>query len=207
MEENQSASSVREGWNFLQDIDCESLSSDIVLELHAILTDRDSSKGAGKLRDSNAVHVSSDGPRHLHFLPPPHLIPSTLHAILKKFTCYMKKRQFFEDKKSPEYINFICRCAAQLLYDLVTLHPFVHCSRTVAILLAYYTLALISPVPVELRDSDGQLYNKERFVTLIAHSQAKEDGKPISVATMLLNSFWLSIKHSQKDKRMSVVVE
>ena len=156
------ANGVRDGWDYLQSLDSDDLSLEKVLNLHAILTCHDPLKSSGKLRESEAVHI--DGSTGLtHWLPPPHLIPSYLKTSLKKFAVYVRRGSQLGNKRS---LNYTCRCASQLMYDILTLHPFECGSRSVAVLLASHAVRHVTS-PLVLRDEGGEMLTKKRLVEIV----------------------------------------
>ena len=175
------ANGVRDGWDYLQSLDSDDLSLEKVLNLHAILTCHDPLKSSGKLRESEAVHI--DGSTGLtHWLPPPHLIPSYLKTSLKKFAVYVRRGSQLGNKRS---LNYTCRCASQLMYDILTLHPFECGSRSVAVLLASHAVRHVTSSPLVLRDEGGEMLTKKGLVHIL---KCCRKDKPEALTAVVLQS-------------------
>ena len=177
------ANGVRDGWDYLQSLDSDDLSLENVFNLHAILTCHDPLKSSGKLRESEAVHI--DGSTGLtHWLPPPHLIPSYLKTSLKKFAVYVRRGSQLGNKD----LNYTCRCASQLMYDILTLHPFDCGSRSVAVLLASHAVRHVTSSPLVLRDEGGEILSKKGLIRIVQCCQKENDNKPVALTAVVLQS-------------------
>ena len=182
------ANGVRDGWDYLQSLDSDDLSLEKVFNLHAILTCHDPLKSSGKLRvESEAVHI--DGSTGLtHWLPPPHLIPSYLKTSLKKFAVYVRRGSQLGNKKS---LNYTCRCASQLMYDILTLHPFDCGSRSVAVLLASHAVRHVTSSLLVLRDEGGKMLTKKRLVEII--KCCKDRKQVVAITRVMLQSLGMYV--------------
>ena len=160
-------------------------SPEVVQSLHAELC-CSSAKGAGQLRTCYAYSRKGND---IHWFPPPHVIPSSFTARLKKHNYYMSKKTTFADQHTPEYVDFVCRCAASLLYDFVELHPFKDGNDLVAHLLVSSVLQLVAPfqviVPVDL----STLF-ESRNEHLKALGHERDTNKPAALAACLLEGLW-----------------
>ena len=162
------------------------MSQEVVQELHAEVSRfRNPDKGPGQLRTCNAYSKRGND---IHWFPSPHVVPSSLAARLKKHNYYVSKKSSFADPYTPEYVDFVCRCAASLLYDIVDLHPFRDGNDLVAQLLTSNVLQLVIPFPVTV--SVGSLYESKR-----AYRDAKcqeKDGELAALAARILEGLWHS---------------
>ena len=168
------------------------VSQELVLGLHAELWRyRDPNKAPGQLRTCCAYGRKGND---IHWFPQPHVIPSSFAARLKKHNFYISKRTSFADQYTPEYVNFVCRCAASLLYDLVELRPFRDGNDLVAHLLASNVLRLLAPFPVTLSGVSVDLgsLDERRGVFLDTMCWERDNVKPAVLATSLLEGLWQS---------------
>ena len=163
------------------------MSQEVVQELHAEVSRfRNPDKGPGQLRTCNAYSKRGND---IHWFPSPHVVPSSLAARLKKHNYYVSKRSSFADPYTPEYVDFVCRCAASLLYDIVDLHPFRDGNDLVAQLLTSNVLQLVIPFPVTV--SVGSL-SESRGVYRDAKCREKNDGDLAALAATILEGLWRS---------------
>ena len=161
------------------------LSQEIVQGLHAeLLRFRDSDRGPGRLRTYYAYDKRGND---IHWFPPPHVIPSCFAARLKKHNYYISKKISFADPYTPEYVEFVCRCAASLLYDLVDLHPFRDGNDLVVHLLTSTILQLVVPFPVTLPASS---LHELRGAFHDAKCRERDDDKLAPLAARLLEGVW-----------------
>ena len=162
------------------------MSQEVVQGLHAEVSRfRNPDKGPGQLRTCNAYSKRGND---IHWFPSPHVVPSSLAARLKKHNYYVSKKSSFADPYTPEYVDFVCRCAASLLYDIVDLHPFRDGNDLVAQLLMSNILQLVIPFPVTV--SVGSLY-ESRGVYRDAKCQEK-DSELAALAARILEGLWHS---------------
>lgn len=160
------------------------MSQEVVQGLHAEVS-RNPDKGPGQLRTCNAYSKKGND---IHWFPSPHVVPSSLAARLKKHNYYVSKKSSFADPYTPEYVDFVCRCAASLLYDIVDLHPFRDGNDLVAQLLTSNVLQLVIPFPVTV--SVGSL-SESRGVYRDAKCREK-DGELAALAARILEGLWRS---------------
>ena len=156
-------------------------SQELVRGLHAELC-CSSAKGAGQLRTCYAYSRKGND---IHWFPPPHVIPSSFAATFKKHNYYISKKTTFADQHTPEYVDFVCRCAASLLYDFVDLHPFKDGNGLVAHLLASSVLRLVAPFPVIVSFDLSTLYEQRDAVCW-----ERDNDKLSSLAAALLEGLW-----------------
>ena len=159
----------------------------VVCDLHAILLKGLKTDDGGQIRKKTGnregeVYVEYQG--KLHTYPSPEVVEHKLYNIVDRHNIHMKgiKKQ----TTSRENTIYIFKCAAWLLYEVVSLHPFYDGNGRICRLLANHVLSLITPFPVTIYHKNSADRNRDVYIQAIIYCRENPDKGPGKLAAMLI---------------------
>lgn len=159
----------------------------VVCDVHAILLKGlklSSDGGKIRLRD---VQTNYNGT--IHTYPPPHILENSFDAIIDRHNIHMECRE--KEGISLKQTSYIFKCAAWLLFKLVSLHPFYDGNGRLCRILANHVLSRITPFPVSIYNTNSSTLNRDCYLRAIVHGRENEDEGVAELASMLVESAYL----------------
>ena len=138
----------------------------------------------GKIRTGEAYTHWHGGP---YYYPPPKQAEELFYALIDHHNKRMA--DCLHDVTTDEYTEYIFKCAADLLFEFVSVHPFGDGNGRMCRLLANYVLGLITPFPVSLYHSPER-NAREDYLNAIVHCREHPKEKPYQLTTMLIKGAW-----------------
>ena len=139
----------------------------------------------GKLR-SREAYTHWHGGRH--YYPPPNQAEDLFYALIDHHNKRMEECPYASN--SDEYTSYIFNCAARLLFEFVSVHPFGDGNGRLCRLLATYVLGLITPFPVSLYHSPDR-NAREDYLNAIVHCREHPEAEgPRELTAMLIQGAW-----------------
>jgi len=145
----------------------------------------------GKIRQRPASAEASEY-RLAYTYPAPEKIDGMLHALIDHHNSCMK-HLLRSNKESEEYTANIFKCAARLMFEFVSIHPYGGGNGRLSRLLANYVLRLINPFPVTIYHNDWRS-SRNDYLNAIIHCRDQTEGKPQALAAMLVEEAWYGWK-------------
>ena len=165
------------------------LTVQLVCDIHAILL-QGLHRAAGKIRDSDVYTRTEDG--SIHMYPPPTVLEEQFYCIIDQHNDHMNDLNRLQ--KPQKIVEYVFKCAAWLLYHLVSLHPFPDGNgRTCRLLASYVLSSFITPFPVSICHSD-LLSSRRDYICAIIHCREHPEEGPAQLASMLLEGAYLGWK-------------
>ena len=169
------------------------LTVQVVCDLHAILLKGLQTKDGGQIRKKTAhrdgeVYTEYQGKVHVY--PRPEVLEEMFYSIVDRHNIFMKgikKQETLEE-------TIVFKCAAWLLHEIVSLHPFYDGNGRICRLLANHVLSLITPFPVTIYHANSTDRNRDDYIQAIiqCRDNAKEGlGK---LASMLIEGAYIGWK-------------
>ena len=122
-----------------------------------------------------------------HYYPPPGQAEEMFYALIDHHNKRMTECPYA--RNSDEYTAYIFNCAARLLFEFVSVHPFGDGNGRTCRLLATYVLGLITPFPVSLYHSPGG-NAREDYLNAIVHCREHPEEGPHELTAMLIQGAW-----------------
>ena len=108
--------------------------------------------------------------------------------ILRHNICMEYLRQL--DVDSEDYTACVIKCAARLLFQFVSTHPYMDGNGRMCRLLSNYVLGLIAPFPVAIYHSDESRSTRGDYVNAIVRCREHPEEGPRALAAMLVEGAW-----------------
>ena len=154
-----------------------------ICDIHKVLL-RGLHPDCGKIRTRDAYTHWHGG---LHYYPPPKQAEELFYAIIDHHNNRMAECQL--NSTTNEYTEYIFKCAANLLFEFVSVHPFGDGNGRTCRLLANYVLGLITPFPVSLSHSPGR-NAREDYLNAIVHCREHPEEGLQELTAMLIKGAW-----------------
>ena len=138
----------------------------------------------GRIR-TREVYTHWQGGRH--YYPPPGQAEELFYTLIDHHIERMT--EYPCDSNSDEYTAYIFNCAARLLFEFVSVHPFGDENGQMCRLLATYVLGLITPFPMSLYHSPGG-NAREDYLNAIVHCREHPKEGPRELTAMLIQGAW-----------------
>ncbi|KAK7462490.1 hypothetical protein BaRGS_00038459 [Batillaria attramentaria] len=94
---------------------------------------------------------------------------------------------------SVEKLTLLYKCAAWLLFELVSLHPFSDGNGRVCRLLCSYCLSVVTPFPTPVH-SVFSCQVQEDYINAIVKARSSEKRQPVDLTCLLVESSWTAWK-------------
>ena len=160
-----------------------------VCDIHTILL-QDLHRAPGKIRDCAVYTRTEDG--NIHMYPPPAVLEERFYCIIDRHNIHMNGLNLINNPQ--QRVEYVFKCAAWLLYHLVSLHPFPDGNgRTCRLLASYVLSSIITPFPVSICHSDP-LSSRRDYIYAIVHCREHPEEGPAQLASMLLEGAYLGWK-------------
>ena len=160
-----------------------------VCDIHAILL-QDLHHTPGKIRDCDVYTRTPED--NIHMYPPPTVVEEQFYCIIDRHNILMNGLKRLQNPHQK--VEYVFKCAARLLYHLVSLHPFPDGNgRTCRLLASYVLSSLITPFPVSICHSDLESSRRD-YVCAIIHCREYPEKGPAQLASMLLEGAYLGWK-------------
>ena len=164
------------------------LTVQIVCDIHAIVLNKLHST-AGKIRNSDVYTTLQDGSVHVY--PPPSVLEGRFYCIIDKHNIHMEALSMDRFRNPQEKVEYVFKCAAWLLFHLVSLHPFSDGNgRTCRLLASYVISSVITPFPVSVCHSDP-LSCRADYIRAIVHCRENPEEGPAELASLLVEGAYL----------------
>ena len=164
------------------------LTVNVVCDLHATLVKglKLSSDGGNiRKRENQRGDVGADYKGKTHTYPPPEVLEGSFYGIIDRHNIHMEGRK--NEGISRKQTIYVFKCAAWLLFELVSLHPFYDGNGRLCRLLANYVLSLITPFPVSIYNTSSPDRNRDNYLDAIVHGREKNHGEGMGkLASMLV---------------------
>lgn len=176
------------------------LTVQVVCGIHEILL-----KGlhptAGKIRDCDVYTTLKDG--NIHLYPPPSVLEDRFYYIIDRHNIHMEAlTNRFQNPQAK--LQYVFKCAAWLLFNLVSLHPFSDGNgRTCRLLASYVLSSVVTPFPVSVCHTNPQSSRTDYIRAIVRCRENPEEG-PAELASLLVEGARLGWK--QFDSRTAVCV-
>ena len=170
-----------------------------VCDIHAILL-QDLHRAPGKIRDCDVYTRTEDG--SIHMYPPPTVLEEQFYSIIDRHNIHMNGLKRLQNPQ--QRVEYVFKCAAWLLYHLVSLHPFSDGNGRTCRLLASYVLSSITPFPVSTCHNDP-LSSRRDYVRAIIHCREHPEEGPAQLASMLLEGAYLGWKWFTSNKETKIM--
>lgn len=162
------------------------LTVQLVCDIHAIVL-QDLHPTAGRIRDSVVCTTLEDGGMHMY--PPPLVLEDSFYCLIDRHNVHMAALDSYQNPR--ERVEYVFKCAAWLLFHLVSLHPFPDGNgRTCRLLASYILSSVITPFPVSLCHSDPQSSRRD-YINAIVHCRENPEEGPAKLASLLLEGAYL----------------
>ncbi len=166
------------------------LTVQLVCDIHEIVL-KDLHSKAGKIRDCHVYTKLEDGGIHLY--PRPSIIEARFYCIIDEHNIHMEALSGGEDKfqNAQERVKYVFKCAAWLLFNLVSLHPFPDGNgRTCRLLASYVLSSFVTPFPVSVCHSHEQSSRTDYISAIVRCRENSKEG-PTELASLLLEGAYL----------------
>ncbi len=124
----------------------------------------------------------------IHYYPAPESVEELMYSLIDRHNACISLPP--QNKESEEYTAFIFKCAARLMFEFVSIHPFGDGNGRTCRLLAKYIINLITPFSVSpycrIEESDG----RERYISAIVRCRNNPSEGPRELAAMLVEGAW-----------------
>lgn len=173
-----------------------------VCDIHEILM-KGLHRDAGKIRSTEALTTWNG---LVHFYPPPYSVENRLFGHIDLHNIYMCE---LPPKYSVEETEYVIKCAARLMFEVVNTHPFGDGNGRTCHLLASYVLGMITPFPVCICHDNGI----GRRLAIVRCRDNPEEG-PREIAAMLAEGVWngwknlyANLEARKPEKAVPLVIE
>jgi Fic family protein len=147
---------------------------------------------AGKIRECDVYTTVEDG--RLHVYPPPSTLEDRFYYIIDKHNIHMTALSMDRFQNPQERVEYVFKCAAWLLFHLVSLHPFADGNgRTCRLLASYVLSSFITPFPVSVYHQNSQSCRAD-YIHAIVHCRENPEEGPEELASLLLEGAYLGWK-------------
>lgn len=164
------------------------LTVQIVCSIHEMLL-KGLHQTAGKIRDCDVYTILEDGSRHTY--PSPDILEDRFYSIIDRHNIHISG---VEKLQNQEKVEYVFKCAAWLLFHLVSLHPFADGNgRTCRLLVSYVISSLITPFPVSLCHDNPQSCRRD-YIRAIVRCRLNPEEGPAELASLLVEGAYLGWK-------------
>ena len=172
------------------------LSIQIVCNLHRILLNGlMKEKDGGLIRNpvsANRGKVVTEYQGKVHIYPHTPDLEIVFYSIVDRHNIHIEAIKTHENDRDKTI--YIFKCAAWLLYEVVSLHPFYDGNGRICRLLGNYVLSLITPFPVTIYHADSVGRNKDDYIKAIVHCRENLKEGLGQLASMLIEGAYIGWK-------------
>ena len=122
-----------------------------------------------------------------HYYPPPKQAEELLYALIDHHNKRMAECQHASN--SDEYTVYVFKCAADLLFEFVSVHPFGDGNGQMCRLLANYVVGLITPFPMSLYHNPERNARQD-YLNAIVHCREHPEEGQHELTAMLIQGAW-----------------
>lgn len=164
-------------------------------ELHEILMDKLIHAGNTQAGEFSLSPRLAEYKGEKHFYPNKESVEDwelELSSLFDRYNGLLLDVKTMKDKK--ERLMKLFKCAAFLLFNLVSLHPFSDGNGRLCRILASYTLSILTPFESAIYN----IYNpsmREDYIQCIVDARKSEEKHPTDLTTLIIESNWSAWKH------------
>lgn len=174
------------------------LTVQVVCDIHAIVLNR-LHHTAGKIRSCDVYTILEDGRQHTY--PPPSGLEDRFYYIIDKHNIHMEALSRDRFCNPREKVEYAFKCAAWLLFHLVSLHPFADGNgRTCRLLASYVLSSIVTPFPVSVCHNNLRSCRTDYIRAIVRCRENPEEG-PAELASLLVEGAHLGWDHFESKIR------
>lgn len=132
---------------------------------------------------------------NIHFYPDPVVAQQRFYGLIDRHNTYIAQLSKFSEQDKIEYVF---KCAAQLLFEFVDAHPFYDGNGRMCRLLANHTISQISPFPVSIyhgHNCPNSRCTRSDYIDAIVRCRENPNDGPGDLAAMLVEGAWIGWKN------------